>query len=200
MNEKELIHLAQTGDLFAFNELVTSYERLVYNMCFRILSNRQDAEDLTQETFITAFQKISQYRGDSFKSWLLRIATNRSIDLIRNRQHSVEVPLEPETVDGEENKNMDWMIDPQADIEQIMGLSNLSDVLRRCIEKLGMDQRVVIVLIDVFEMGYVEATEVIKKPLGTIKSRLVRARNQVRDCMDRSLEHFRIADRHKGEA
>ncbi|HWS23407.1 MAG TPA: RNA polymerase sigma factor [Anaerolineales bacterium] len=200
MNEKELIHLAQSGDLFAFNELVSTYERLVYNVCFRVLSNRQDAEDLTQETFITAFQKIGQYRGDSFKSWLLRIATNRSIDLIRSRQHSVEVPLEPESVDGEENRNMDWMIDPKADIEQIMDQSNLSSVLRRCIEKLGMDQRVVIVLIDVFEMGYVEVTEVVKKPLGTIKSRLVRARNQVRDCVDRSLEHFMTTDRHKGEA
>lgn len=200
MEEKELVRLAQTGDLFAFNELVTTYERLVFNVCFRILSNRQDAEDLAQDTFIAAFQKIGQVRGDSFKSWLLRIATNRSIDIIRKRKHNLEIPLEPETAEGEENRNMDWMIDPQADLELIMDRADVSDVLRWCIEKLGLDQRVVIVLIDVFEMGYVEVGEVVNKPLGTIKSRLIRARNQVKDCLDRSLEQLRISDRHIGEA
>jgi len=199
MTEIELLALAKQGDLFAFNELVDTYERLVYNVCFRVTMNKQDAEDASQEAFITAFQKLDQFSGESFKSWLLRIASNKSIDLIRKNRKHPEVDLTPENSDGEENRNADWMIDPEADIDRIMDRADLSDVLRRCIEKLGVEQRVVIVLIDVFEMGYEEASKVVKKPLGTIKSRLIRAREKVKSCVNIARELFSHPDRQIGE-
>lgn len=199
MTEIELISLARSGDLLAFNELVDTYERLVFNVCFRVTLNKQDAEDATQEAFIIAFQKLDQFKGDSFKSWLLRIATNKSIDLIRKRRNQHEIDLEPENQYGEENRNTDWMVDPQADLDQIMDRAELSEVLRRCIEKLVMDQRVVIVLVDVFEMGYEEVSKVIKKPLGTIKSRLIRAREKVKGCVSLARELFNGSVRYKGE-
>lgn len=200
MTEQELIQLAQNGDLFAFNELVSLYEGLVYNVSYRVVLNRQDAEDITQETFITGFEKIGQYNGGSFKSWLLRIATNKSIDLTRKGIRKHEVELEPLNRDDEENTNVEWMIDPDADIDLILERSELSNILRWCIERLEAGQRVVLVLVDVFEMGYQDVSDTIKKPLGTVKSRLVRARGQVKQCVERGMEHFAKDDRHKREA
>lgn len=200
MQEHELIQLARKGDLFAFNELVSAYERLVYNVCYRVVLNRQDAEDITQETFITGFEKIGQYKGGSFKSWLLRIATNKSIDLTRKGIRKREIELEPMNREDEENSNADWMIDPDADIDLILERSELSNILRWCIERLESGQRAVLVLVDVFEMGYQEVSDTLKKPLGTVKSRLVRARSQVKHCVERGLEQFSDEDRHKREA
>jgi RNA polymerase sigma-70 factor (ECF subfamily) len=183
MDEVGLIKDAQQGDLDAFNRLILAYQDRVYNQAFRVLGESQSADDATQEAFISAYKNLRSFRGGSFRAWLLRIVTNACYDELRRRKRRPTTPLEPVDDEGDEIESPNWIADPGELPEDNIVRSELGDAIQECLDQLPEDFRVVVVLVDVQGLDYLEASEVIGKPLGTIKSRLARARNRMRECL-----------------
>lgn len=183
MDENKLIEDSRQGDLDAFNNLVLIYQTKVFNLSYRILGDEYSAEDVTQNTFLTAYQKLSGFRGGSFLAWILRIATNQCYDKLRNIKRHPTTPLEPENGDEEIVESIPWMKDTSAGPEERYDQVELERAIQNCISALPVEYRTVTVLVDVQGMDYETAAGVVKSPLGTVKSRLARARLQLRNCL-----------------
>jgi len=183
MDEPGLIQAAKKGDLQAFNRLVLGYQDMVYNQAFRMMGETESAEDATQDAFILAFRHIRGFRGGSFKAWLLRIVTNVCYDELRRRKRRPTVALEPMDENEEEIESPHWLADPNESPEEASERREMSLALQQCLDQLPIEFKTVVVLVDVQGLDYEEAAQVIHKPLGTIKSRLARARSRMRDCL-----------------
>jgi RNA polymerase sigma-70 factor (ECF subfamily) len=183
MDEKRLIDDAQEGDLDAFNRLVLAYQDMVFNQAYRVLGESAAAEDAAQNAFISAFRKIKTFRGGSFKAWLLRIVTNACYDELRRRKRRPTTPLEPVDSSDEEIESPYWIADKGESPEDFSVRLEVGRAIQQCLDELTDDFRVVVVLVDVQGLDYAEAAETIGKPLGTVKSRLARARNNLRICL-----------------
>jgi RNA polymerase sigma-70 factor (ECF subfamily) len=183
MAELDLIRDAQHGDLEAFNRLVLAYQDLVFNTALRILADDDLAADAAQEAFISAFRALNSYRGGSFRAWLLRTVTNACYDELRRKQRRPTTPLEPESADGEEVEAPRWLADPGASPEEQFEQAELEHAIQHCLQGLPTDFRTVVVLADVQGLDYAEVAAALRKPLGTIKSRLARARLRLRECL-----------------
>ena len=183
MDEVALIQAAKQGDLDAFNRLVLAYQDHVYAQAYRMMGEPDAAEDATQEAFISAFRSIQSYRGGSFRAWLLRIVTNASYDELRRRQRRPTTPLEPVDSEEEEIESPHWLADPSESPENQAERMELDQAIQNCLKDLPPEFRAVVVLVDVQGFDYFEAAEVIHKPVGTVKSRLSRARLRLRDCL-----------------
>ena len=183
MDEQVLIHDARNGDLDAFNRLVLAYQDRVYHQAYRMLSDPAMAADATQEAFISAYRKLNTYRGGSFLAWLLRIVTNACYDELRRRQRRPTVPLEPIDSDSQEVESPRWMVDPGESPEDAAERLELGRAIQRCLSKLGPDFRAVAVLVDIQGLDYQEAAQVLGCALGTVKSRLARARLSIKNCL-----------------
>jgi RNA polymerase sigma-70 factor (ECF subfamily) len=183
LDEPALIRNAQHGDLDAFNTLVLAYQDIVYNTALRILGDEDLAADASQEAFISAFRALNSYRGGSFRAWLLRTVTNACYDELRRKRRRPTTPLEPETGDGDEVETPRWLADPNASPEEQLDQVELEHAIQHCLENLPTDFRTVVVLADIQGLDYTEVAAVVKKPLGTIKSRLARARLRLRECL-----------------
>jgi len=183
MDEAVLIQSAQRGSLDSFNQLVLIYQDAVYGQAYRMMGESEPAQDATQEAFISAYRSLGSYRGGSFKAWLLRIVTNACYDELRRRQRHPTTSLEPLDADDEEIESPRWLADegesPEAETER----SELGDAIQHCLDNLPVEFRAVVVLVDIQGMDYNEAAEVVGKPVGTVKSRLARARMRLRDCL-----------------
>ena len=199
MNEAALIQSAQKGDLDAFNRLVLAYQDMVYGLAYRMMGEAEAADDATQDTFISAYRHLKDYRGGSFKSWLLRIATNNCYDELRRRQRRPTTPLEPLDEDDQEVESPAWLTDPGESPEEALERQELNKAIQRCLADLPPDFRSVVLLVDVQGLDYAEAAQVIQSPVGTIKSRLARARQRMRDCLRGGREHlpdvFRLTEK-----
>jgi RNA polymerase sigma-70 factor (ECF subfamily) len=183
MDEAGLIKDAQQGDLEAFNRLILAYQDRVYNQAFRVLGESQSADDASQEAFISAYKNLRSFRGGSFRAWLLRIVTNACYDELRRRKRRPTTTLEPVDDEGDEIESPRWIADPGELPEDNVVRSELGHAIQECLDRLPEDFRVVVVLVDVQGLDYLEASDVIGKPLGTVKSRLARARNRMRECL-----------------
>lgn len=183
MDEIALISDARQGDLDAFNRLVLAYQDRVYSQAYRVLNDSQGADDATQEAFISAYKNLRSFRGGSFRAWLLRIVTNACYDELRRRKRKPTTSLEPLDDSGDEIESPHWIADPGELPEENVIRAELGKAIQNCLEKLPVDFRVVMVLVDVQGMDYLEAADVVGKPLGTVKSRLARARGRMRDCL-----------------
>jgi RNA polymerase sigma-70 factor, ECF subfamily len=183
MDENALIHDAQNGDLDAFNRLVLAYQDLLYNTALRILGDEDQAADATQDAFISAFRHITSFRGGSFKAWLLRTVTNACYDELRRKQRRPTTPLEPATDDDEEIESPRWLADTSMTPEQKSEADELEHAIQHCLNALPTDFRTVVVLADIQGLDYSEIAISIHTPLGTIKSRLARARLRLRECL-----------------
>lgn len=188
MDESALIQAARQGDLEAFNQMVLVYQDRVYTQAYRVMGEHSAAEDAAQEAFISAYRKLHTYRGGSFIAWLLRIATNACYDELRRRKRRPTTPLEPETDDGETFDSPHWLADSGESPEAALQRTELAEAIQRCLNELAPDFRMAIVLIDIQGLDYNEAATVIEKPLGTIKSRLARARQRMQACLQKSRE------------
>jgi RNA polymerase sigma-70 factor (ECF subfamily) len=198
MNEAALIQEAQSGNLEAFNRLVLAYQDLVYGQAYRMMGEAHSAEDAVQEAFISAYRSLRSFRGGSFKSWLLRIVTNACYDELRWRKRRPTTPLEPVDEDDETIESPHWLADPGESPEEAAERAELSSALQRCLDELPDDFRIVVILVDIDGFDYSDASNVIQKPLGTVKSRLARARVRLRDCLQGYWEllpaSFRLVD------
>ncbi|MFN8410938.1 MAG: sigma-70 family RNA polymerase sigma factor [Anaerolineales bacterium] len=183
MDEPALIQSAQHGDLDSFNTLVLHYQDMVYNTALRVLGDEDQAADASQEAFISAFRSISSFRGGSFKAWLMRTVTNACYDELRRQKRRPTTPLEPDTEDGEEMDSPKWLADPNMTPSQKAEADELEHAIQHCLEALPTEFRTAVVLADIQGMDYTEVASASKVPLGTIKSRLARARLRLRECL-----------------
>lgn len=176
-DEQAVIRRAQRGDLDAFNALVQTYQDSAYTLAFRIMGEAYSAADAAQEAFIIAYRRLNTYRGGSFRAWLMRITTNQCYDEMRRRQRRP-------TVSVEELGDEPALPDNDSDTpEEIVQERELQRAIQDCISALNPDQRVVLVLCDVEGLDYQAIAESVGAQIGTVKSRLSRARAAVRDCL-----------------
>jgi len=183
-DEANLVQMAIKGDLDAFNHLVLAYQEMAFNVAFRILSDDSAAQDATQNAFLSAYRSLGTYRGGSFRAWLLRMVTNTCYDELRRRKRHPTTPLEPQGDDDQEEvESPRWMADDTPGPEGTLEQAELEQAVQHCLDDLPYDFKIVVVMIDVEGMDYLEVSQAISKPLGTIKSRLARARLRLRDCL-----------------
>ncbi|MBS1250655.1 MAG: ECF RNA polymerase sigma factor SigE [Chloroflexi bacterium] len=183
METADLIAQALEGDLESFNQIVLEYQDMVYYQAYRVMGEPDAAEDATQEAFISAYQKLHTYRGGSFKSWLLRIVTNACYDELRRRQRQPVAPLNPHDDAGDELESPAWLEDPAEKPDQRVERFELSQAIQDCLNELDAKFRSVVVLVDIQGLDYQTTAEVVERPLGTIKSRLARARRSLQECL-----------------
>ncbi len=190
MDEPALIKEAQRGDLDSFNRLVLEYQSVVYNVAYRIMGEAASASDATQDAFISAYKNIGGYRGGSFKGWLMRIVTNACYDELRRRKRRPAASLEALTVvdagpdaDGEAQL-VSEADSPESHAERV----ELVDAIQHCLDALPDDQRTAVVMCDVQGMNYSEIAASMRTALGTVKSRIARARLKLRDCLQHARE------------
>lgn len=183
MDETALIMYARTGDLDAFNRLVLAYQDMLYNTALRILGDDALASDATQEAFISAFKNLASFRGGSFKAWLLRTVTNACYDELRRQKRRPSVPLEPVNEMDDEIESPRWLADSSMGPAEQMEADELEHAVQHCLNQLPEDFRAAVVLADVQGMNYAEVAQILRIPLGTIKSRIARARLRLRECL-----------------
>jgi RNA polymerase sigma-70 factor, ECF subfamily len=184
MDEVALIQAAKRGDLDSFNRLVFAYQDMIYSQAFRMIGEEESADDATQTTFISAYNHLTSFRGGSFKAWLLRIVTNACYDELRRRKRRPTVPLEPLDDSGEEVESASWMVDPADQPEDRIQRVELQRAIQHCLDRLPDEFRSTVIMVDIQGMDYFEASQALGKPIGTIKSRLARARLRLRDCLN----------------
>jgi len=187
MNEEAIIAAARKGDVNAFNRLVLAYQDLAYNVAYRILGNPDRAADATQDSFLRGFRALDQFRGGSFKTWLLRIVTNCCYDQLRGLQRRPTTPIDDLLEDDEHSSLLeDSSESPQAYVERV----ELDRVVQAALETLPEDQRIVVVMSDIHGLSYEEIAETTSVSLGTVKSRLSRGRSKMRDYLLAHREHL----------
>ena len=179
-DEQALIRSAQRGDLEAFNGLVLCYQQRVYNLAYRIMGDEAAASDMTQETFLSAYRHIGSFHPGAFKNWLLRIARNACYDELRRRKRRPTVSLDQALVTDEGVIEFDLPVSADGP-EQTMQRRELADLLQRGINRLPIEQRLTLVLSDVQGLRYDEIAEITRSKNGTVKSRLSRARANLRE-------------------
>ncbi len=180
-DEPGLIRKARRGDVEAFNVLVLRYQDRIFSLTARIMNDDASAADMTQDAFITAFRRLESFRGGNFRSWLMRIATNTCYDELRRLKRRPATSLED--MPGADFDDGPPLPDDAPTPEQVAQQSELNRAIQDCIGALGEDQRVVLVLSDVEGFDYQSIAEQVGVKVGTVKSRLSRARVQVRDCL-----------------
>ena len=183
MDEIALVGFAQRGDLNAFNRLVVQYQDFAYNVAYRVMGDHAAAEDAVQDAMIKAYRNMARFRGGSFKSWLLKIVTNTCYDELRRLKRRPTTPLEPVTDEDDLVENPKWLADPGESPEDSAARSELSRAIQNCLNGLSEDFRTIVILVDIQGMDYTEAAVIAGAPLGTVKSRLARARHYLRDCL-----------------
>ncbi len=202
MDETALIAAARRGDLAPFNRLVLAHQSMVYNLAYRIMGEADAASDATQEAFISAWRHLGSYRGGSFKSWLLRIVTNACYDELRRRKRRPATSLEALTVEPTgPQAEADADLRNTAEGPEAYALRReLAAALQNCLDHLPADMRVTAVMSDVHGYDYAEIARATGVALGTVKSRLSRARARMRDCLQGYRELLPAALRLEGEA
>ena len=184
MQDELLIRRAQRGDADAFEQLLLEHQKNVYNLCYRMAGNPDDAMDLSQETFLRAWRCLDQYQfASAFSTWLYRLCSNICIDFLRKRRRQQTVPLTFEGADGEEQTYA--VPDAQPLPEEQVELKLTRETLQAAMAQLLPEHRAVLQLRVVNEMSYEQIADVLDIQIGTVKSRLSRARNQLKKILER---------------
>lgn len=188
--DRRLVLLCKDGDRGAFNDLILRYEKKVYNFAYRLCGNYDDASDIASEAFIRVFNALPGFRGDSsFITWIFRITTNVYLDA-KKKQKNRPVQSLNEIVDLEESSVTVQIEDPSPTPQVAMELSEKTRLLQKAIESLPDYQRAMIVMYHTEGQSYEEIAEALELPIGTVKSRLNRARLSLRQILLPEREHF----------
>lgn len=180
-NEAALIDAARRGKIEPFNALVRHYQDGVFALAYRIMGERDSADDAAQEAFITAYRNLGGYRGGSFRAWLFRITTNTCYDELRRRKRRPASSFDD--LPGADTDDGPALPASSPTPEQAAQQSELNRAIEQCIQSLQPDQRLVLILSDIEGLSYQEIADSAGANLGTVKSRLSRARAGVRDCL-----------------
>ena len=197
LQERDLIRKAKQGDMLAFEELILKHEKIVYNLALRMMNHSEDAMDISQEVFLKAYRSLSNFdERSAFSTWLYRITHNTCIDEIRKRKgkqtYSLEEDLESE--DGSMQRQV--ADDGDTPEESLMRKEQKSEILR-ALDTLSEEHKAAIILRDVKGLSYEEIAEILELSLGTVKSRINRARNQLKTEILKIREQNEKSFRHK---
>jgi RNA polymerase sigma-70 factor (ECF subfamily) len=192
--ELMLVNAARGGDVGAFEQLVKKYDRNVFRIANHITQNREDAEDVVQDAFLKAFQNLGQFQGQSkFYTWLVRIAVNEALMRLRRRRPERMVSLDEDINTGEDTiprEVADWSPNP----EQLYNQSELREILQKTIQGLPPSFRTVFVLRDVEGLSTEETADALNLSIPAVKSRLLRARLQLRERLTKYFKKQRGGD------
>src|SRR5499433_1068763 len=184
-DELALVQRAKSGDVEAFEELVRRYDRNVFRIAQHIVQNREDAEDVVQDAFLKAYNNLGQFQGQSkFYTWLVRIAVNEALMKLRRRRPERMVSLDEEVKTEDDSlprEVADWSPNPEQQYNQ----AELRDILTKTIQGLPASFRTVFVLRDVEGLSTEETAEALELSIPAVKSRLLRARLQLRERLNR---------------
>ncbi len=186
--EKILIEKSKKGCVDSFEKLIDKYQTLAFNIAYKMLGNKEDASDITQEALVKVFKSIKNFKEESsFSTWLYRIVTNTCIDMIRKKKKiktfSLDNPIETENgkierqIQGEENLP-----------EDVFEKKQIQKRVHRAISSLPEKYRIVIILRDIQDFSYDEISEIVGVPLGTVKSRINRGRIILKDLLSDNSE------------
>ncbi|HZP18519.1 MAG TPA: sigma-70 family RNA polymerase sigma factor [Terriglobales bacterium] len=193
-DELALVQAAKAGDVSAFEQLVKRYDRNVFRIAQHITQNREDAEDVVQDAFLKAYENLEQFQGQSkFYTWLVRIAVNEALMKLRRRRPERMVSLDEEVKTEEDSmprEVADWSPNP----EQLYSQSELRDILGKTIQGLPPSFRTVFVLRDVEGLSTEETAEALDLSIPAVKSRLLRARLQLRERLNRYFKKRQSGD------
>lgn len=180
--EQRLVAAAQRGDVETFNALVRLYEGRVYNLCFRMLGDPDSAADAAQDAFLLAFRNLRGFRGGSFRSWMLRIATNACYDVLRARKRRPSVSLDAD-VDEDQDSSPLQIADTAESPSDFALRRELAAAIQHGLGALPDEQRVILILSDIEGLAYDEIAQITNTNIGTVKSRLSRGRARLRDVL-----------------
>jgi RNA polymerase sigma factor (sigma-70 family) len=183
---KSALRAARRGDVAAFNTLVLLFQRQVYNVCYRTLGNPEDAADATQDAFLAAFRGLKTFNGPAagLRPWLLRVSVNTCYDHLRRRQRRPSESLDRLTSAEDPDTNVrNQLPDPALGPEHRALSAETERTIQAALQQLPHDQRVTVVLFDVQGLTYEEVALATNVELGTVKSRLSRARARMRDLL-----------------
>jgi RNA polymerase sigma-70 factor, ECF subfamily len=185
IDEAPLVARARKGDTRAFGDLVRKYEGKIFRLAQHVTQNREDAEDVLQETFLKAYEHLDQFQGNSkFYTWIVRIAVNQALMKLRRRKTDKSVSLDEAIDTGEDTVVREvaaWDPDP----EQRYSQDELHDILESAVQSLAPPYRSVFLLRDVEDLSTEETAEVLNLSVPAVKSRLLRARLQLREKLTR---------------
>lgn len=187
-NEKLLIDKAKAGDIAAFEQLIECYQRKIYNIALRIVGNYDDANDLAQEVLIRIYKSIGSFKQQSsFSTWIYRITTNVCLDDIRKRKNRKVISLDEEIKldDGEMKRQI---VSDDLLPEDVAEKSEMRKIVNDAINRLSEEHRIVIVLRDIQGFSYEEISQIVKCPEGTVKSRINRARQVLKNILQTKRE------------
>ena len=173
MDEAAVIAAAQQGDVGAYYELVIAYQQLAFNVAYRVLGDEERAMDATQDAFLRGYRAIDSFNGGSFKAWILRITTNACYDMLRASKRRRTTSID-DLVEDDEHSGL--LQDDQETPEEYVQRRDLNEVIQAALAALPEDQRTVVILSDIQGLNYAEIAEATMVSLGTVKSRLSRAR------------------------
>lgn len=196
-NEEQLIKEAVKGNMKAFEILISQYEKKVYALCLHLLKDPEEAYDAAQEVCIKVWRQLKHFEGQAkFSTWLYRIGTNQCLDLMRkNKKRSQDISLFQKDQLSEE----EWMIEPiqeEEGIAETIEKKVLQEVVQLGIKELKEDYQVIITLRDIEEHSYEEIADILELSLGTVKSRLARARQALKKVLQQNKEPYRSFFRH----
>lgn len=184
MQNDILIHRAAKGDEAAFEQLLTQHEKSVYNLCLRMTGNPEDAMDVSQEVFLRVWKNLSSYQYDAaFSTWLFRIASNACIDFLRAKKRRNDVSLTMQDENDGEDKELAVPDETPLPEEQLLAKEQQSAVMK-AMNELPPDFREILQLRVVEELPYEEIAEILDIKVGTVKSRLARARELLRKNLE----------------
>ena len=179
VEEEALVRRARSGDLEAYDELVRRYQERIYGTIYHMTANHEDANDLAQESFIKAFQALKSFKGgSSFYTWLYRIAVNKTINFLKQRKNRIQMSLNDLDFNTEHDPDLVALISEKTPHREI-NLSELQKKLNEALLKLSEPHRLVVVLHDVQGMAHDEIAKVMECNIGTVRSRLFYARQQL---------------------
>ena len=179
-NEKRLIELAKNGDEASFEQLLQKYEKLVYTIAYRSTGNEHDAFDISQEVFIKIYKNLPQFKEQSsLSTWIFRITMNACVDFARKKKRT---PVSI-SIDDDENIFLNDIADNSSEPLACIESMELADGIQQAILSLSDDHRKIVILRDITGLSYAEIGEILDMPEGTVKSRLSRARENLRKIL-----------------
>jgi len=189
--EKRLIELSVGGDVEAFETLIQSHQKRVYNIALRMTGNPEDAQELAQDAIVRAFTSIGKFRGDSsFSTWLYRITINVCTDFLRKRNRAAVISMEQGPVSNESQQGLQ-IEEESPGPDELAEKKQLKELVRDAIESLSDEHKQVLILRDIMDMSYKEIANMLNVNEGTIKSRINRARAGLKKIIMQRSELFR---------
>lgn len=188
--EKVLVQRAKDGDVTAFETLIQEYQKRIFSIAYRMMQNQEDAADLTQEIFLKLFQNLDKFRGNSqFSTWVYRVATNTCLDALKKAKRQTAYSLDKE-IETEEGTLLGELPDKGPSPQELAEKKAILEAVRLGIAKLSKEHQRVMILRELEGLSYEEIAQILNCSVGTVKSRINRARENLKKILSQNRELF----------